>query len=131
MSDIELLAVLKNSRGELCGRFNNTRLNRLLTEPANRHSRLLPVAVASAIMAITFTESTAQVRKLEQVAMAQFPAKDSSQVQCQLPEVVVHDSEIPPRSFTVGSLAVVKVEKSGFDPMYYSGKSVKARKKKP
>jgi hypothetical protein len=126
MSDIEVLAVIKNSRGELCGRFYNTQLNRLLTEPASKHSKLLPVAVASAIMAITFTEGTAQVRKLEQAAMAQFPVK----VQCQLPEVIVRGSEMPPRRFTVGSLTVVKIEKSGFDPMYYSGKSIKARKKK-
>lgn len=135
MSDIELLAVIKNGGGELCGRFEETQLNRLLKEPAKRNSRLLPVALASAIMAITFTESNAQTRPREQVAMGQYPEKDSSLVKCQLPEVVVTAYELKrTRSLVTGVVMIVPattITKVNYDPTYYSGKSIKIRKKKP
>ncbi|RFS23903.1 hypothetical protein DVR12_08425 [Chitinophaga silvatica] len=133
MSDSDVIAAIKSRGMDVCGRFGDDQLNRIMAEPAKRQRSLLPVTMATLITIMTVTESKAQLREREHTIMAIPTAKDSVQ-QRQLPEVVVTGfTPVTPRTFTTGVVCVIEgctLKKIDYDPMYFSGRKLNKRKRR-
>lgn len=74
MTDAEIFAVINNSRGKVCGRFQDDQLNRLISPPASPRKIFLPALLLTAgLITGIANHSYAEARDLEQVEMALSP----------------------------------------------------------
>jgi hypothetical protein len=61
MSDRQILEILRNSKGEVCGRFVNEQLNRNLAVSSQQSNALIPaVLISTALMTATAVHATAE-----------------------------------------------------------------------
>lgn len=89
MSDAEILAMLRNSKGEVCGHFQNSQLDRLIAPPPAPRSNFLPALLLTAGMITGIAnQGYAEARTLEEVEMQLTPLPES------LPEDTTHKSSL-------------------------------------
>ncbi|RBL93848.1 hypothetical protein DF182_15250 [Chitinophaga flava] len=70
MSDAEILELLRNSNGEVCGHFQHSQLNRLIAPPPASRSNFLPALLLTAGMITGIAnQGYAEARTLEEVEM--------------------------------------------------------------
>jgi len=143
LSDAEMLAVIANSKGNVCGRFADDQLNRHITAAAPVHHPFVPAMLITAGLAVSMvTAGHAETRGLERMEMSVFPvaaADTTLQEMRNLPEVVVNGyTPIICRRYTVGAVSTTSVQvitrEFDYDALYYSGKHLitkSIKKKKP
>lgn len=114
MTDAEIFAVINNSRGKVCGRFQDNQLNRLINPPASPRKNFLPALVLTAgLITGIANHSYAEARGLEEVEMQLAPVPEDTVTQpmktYNLPElVVVATGTIIRCNFTTGAVAIIR-----------------------
>jgi hypothetical protein len=143
LSDAEMLAVIANSKGNVCGRFADDQLNRHIAAAAPVHHPFVPAMLITAGLAVSIvTAGHAETRGLERMEMSvsPVPAADTTlQEMRNLPEVVVNGyTPISCRRYTAGAVTTITttqiIAKNDYDALYYSGKRLinkLIKKKKP
>ncbi|NML35788.1 hypothetical protein HHL17_01140 [Chitinophaga sp. G-6-1-13] len=101
MTDAEIFAVINNSKGNVCGRFQNQQLDRLINPPAPPRKNFLPALLLTAgLITGIANHSYAEARDLEQVEMAISP-------QSPVPLVPEDTVAKPNKAHTLPELVVV------------------------
>lgn len=79
MTDAEIFAVISNSRGKICGRFQDNQLNRLINPPVSPRKIFLPALLLTAgLITGIANHSYAEARHLEQVEMMLAPVPEDT-----------------------------------------------------
>ncbi|WP_160714371.1 hypothetical protein [Chitinophaga solisilvae] len=151
MTDAEMLAVITNSQGNVCGRFYTAQLERHITAATPARRNFIPAALLSAGMMISIANDThAEARQLERTEMEMHPADTIPCKKCmtetvqQLPELVVTGLAMKKQVFITGAVSVVDAtvitaankdirfpKNAGIDPVYPTpGESRKSKKKR-
>lgn len=129
MTDAEIFAVISNSRGNVCGRFQNHQLDRLINPPASPRKNFLPALLLTAgLITGIANDSYAEARDLELVEMAILP---QSQVPLVPEDTVVKSNkgytlpelQVVGLGFTVGKVAMKDVTIRGEDANRNCGKA--------
>ncbi|MBC9910539.1 hypothetical protein [Chitinophaga varians] len=106
MTDAEIFAVISNSRGNVCGRFQDHQLDRLINPPAPPRKNFLPALLLTAgLITGIANHSYAEARDLEQVEMAISP---------QSPPVPLVQEDTVTKSNKGYTLSEVQVMATGF-----------------
>lgn len=79
MTDAEIFAVISNSRGNVCGRFQDHQLNRLINPPVSPRKNFLPALLLTAgLITGIANHGYAEARELEQVEMLLAPVPEDT-----------------------------------------------------
>ncbi|NLR65332.1 hypothetical protein HGH92_13520 [Chitinophaga varians] len=131
MTDAEIFAVINNSRGKVCGRFQDNQLNRLINPPASPRKNFLPALVLTAgLITGIANHSYAEARGLEQVELAislpsspaQLAPEDTAAKPAKmhdLPEIIVVAYKGP----VTGHVLVTPASITGKNPGCLNGKA--------
>ncbi|WP_212000267.1 hypothetical protein [Chitinophaga sp. HK235] len=120
MSDAEILAMLRNSKGEVCGHFQSSQLDRLIAPPPATRSNFLPALLLTAGMITGIAnQGYAEARTLEEVEMQLTPLQESlpedttksSLKSYNLPELVVTGFATRTGKIVMGATTVTTIEK--------------------
>jgi hypothetical protein len=161
LTDAEIFAVIRNSKGSICGHFKEDQLGRCIPEPVAPRSQLLPVVLITAGLTVGLAErGFSEARNLERMEIdatqgvyksvdiipdttleATVPADTAiaPEAVVQLPELIVPGYAVRRTVTFTGTLCVTTVsgERSyrDYEPMYYSGRrlmnKILRKKKRP
>lgn len=114
MTDAEIFAVTNNSQREVCGRFQDDQLNRLIQPPASPRKTFLPALLLTAGLITGIANySYAEARGFEEEEMALTPVPEDTVKKTmethELPEIVVVSFALKKQcNYIMGATTVVR-----------------------